>query len=442
MQKNVDNYKLINNQTKSKNFMKIKHNHFNKIKICDKLITIGDNMKEEIKKKKKKNNKATFNLLEVIVIIVMTSLVVGVSTGIVVYNNYYEIDKKNNKGNTNYLKEIEAAYNNILNSYVEKVDESELTNAAIKGMYSYLGDPYTSYLDEDSTTNLMDRLNGEYKGIGVEITSTESGTMVMTVFDGSPASKAGIMVGDIITKVGDTDVKNSTPSVVSNLIKSTNGTTTIEVLRGGVYKTLEINVEKVSIPSVSSNNFDGVGYIKITTFSNNTYEQFKTALSGLEKENIDSLVIDVRNNGGGFLNAAVDIAELFIEKGKNVYGLETKEKTEYYKDSTKESRNYKVGILMNSASASASEILAAALKESYGATLLGITSYGKGTVQETSELETGGMIKYTTAYWLTPNGNKINNVGLKPDVEITGDYTDDMDYESDTQLLTAIKNMK
>lgn len=422
--------------------MKIKHNHFNKIKICDKLNTIGDNMKEEIKKKKKKNNKATFNLLEVIVIIVMTSLVVGVSTGIVVYNNYYEIDKKNNKGNTNYLKEIEAAYNNILNSYVEKVDESELTNAAIKGMYSYLGDPYTSYLDEDSTTNLMDRLNGEYKGIGVEITSTESGTMVMTVFDGSPASKAGIMVGDIITKVGDTDVQNSTPSVVSNLIKSTNGTTTIEVLRGGVYKTLEINVEKVSIPSVSSNNFDGVGYIKITTFSNNTYEQFKTALSGLEKENIDSLVIDVRNNGGGFLNAAVDIAELFIEKGKNVYGLETKEKTEYYKDSTKESRNYKVGILMNSASASASEILAAALKESYGATLLGITSYGKGTVQETSELETGGMIKYTTAYWLTPNGNKINNVGLKPDVEITGDYTDDMDYESDTQLLTAIKNMK
>ena len=97
---------------------------------------------------------------------------------------------------------------------------------------------------------------------------------------------------------------------------------------------------------------------------------------------------------------------------------------------------------MNSASASASEILSAALKESYGATLLGITSYGKGTVQETSELETGGMIKYTTAYWLTPNGNKINNVGLKPDVEITGDYTDDMDYESDTQLLTAIKNMK
>ena len=422
--------------------MKIKHNHFNKSKICDKLIMIGDNMKEEIKKKKKKNNKATFNLLEVIVIIVMTSLIVGVSTGIVVYNNYYEIDKKNNKGNTNYLKEIEAAYNNILNSYVEKVDESELTNAAIKGMYSYLGDPYTSYLDKDSTSNLMDRLNGEYKGIGVEITSTEDGTMVMTVFDGSPASKAGIMVGDIITKVADTDVQNSTPSVVSNLIKSTNGTTTIEVLRGGVYKTLEINVEKVSIPSVSSNNFDGVGYIKITTFSNNTYEQFKTALSSLEKENIDSLVIDVRNNGGGFLNAAVDIAELFIEKGKNIYGLESKEKTEYYKDSTKESRNYKVGILMNSASASASEILAAALKESYGATLLGLTSYGKGTVQETSELETGGMIKYTTAYWLTPNGNKINNIGLKPDVEITGDYTDDMDYSSDTQLLTAIKNMK
>lgn len=405
-------------------------------------------MKEEkinnknIKNKKIKKNKATFNLLEVIVVIVMTSLVVGVSTGIVVYNNYYEIDKKNNQSNKNYLKEIESAYKNIVNSYVEKVDEEELTNAAIKGMYSYLGDPYTSYLDEESTSNLMDRLNGEYKGIGVEISKLESGTTIMSVFKDSQADKAGILVGDIITKVDGIDVTSMSVSEVSNLIKSKDGKTPIEVLRGGIYKTLEINVEKVIIPSVSSYNFDGVGYIKITTFSNNTYEQFKNALTSLEKEKIDSLLIDVRNNGGGYLNAAVDIAELFVEKGKKIYGLETKEKMDYYIDNTKESRSYKVGILMNSSSASASEILASALKESYGATLLGITSYGKGTVQETSELDTGGMIKYTTAYWLTPNGNKINNVGISPDIEITGDYTDGMEYEDDTQLLTAIKNMK
>lgn len=398
------------------------------------------NMPKEKKIKNKKDKTATFNLIEVIVIIIMTSLVVSVSTGIIVYKNYYKIDKTSS--NKDYLKELEYAYNNILNSYVEKVDEKELTNAAIKGMYNYLGDPYTSYLDKDSTDNLMDRLKGEYKGIGVEITTNESGTVVMTVFENSPAEEAGIMVGDIITKVKGIDVNGKTTSEVSNMIKSTNGNVEIEVNRGGITKTLTLKVSTVSIKSVIKNKYDKTGYLRIETFSNTTYKQFKENLETLEKDGIENLIVDVRNNGGGFLNSAVEIAELFVEKGKPIYGLQTKDKKEMYKDTTKEKRDYKVMVLINGGSASASEVLAAALKESYGATLLGTKSYGKGTVQDTSELESGGMIKYTTAYWLTPKGVTINEKGLTPDIEVTGSFKDGMTLENDVELQTAINNLK
>lgn len=390
--------------------------------------------------KNKKDKTATFNLIEVIVIIIMTSLVVSVSTGIIVYKNYYKIDKTSS--NKDYLKELEYAYNNILNSYVEKVDEKELTNAAIKGMYNYLGDPYTSYLDKDSTDNLMDRLKGEYKGIGVEITTNESGTVVMTVFENSPAEEAGIMVGDIITKVKGVDVNGKTTSEVSNMIKSTNGNVEIEVNRGGITKTLTLKVSTVRIKSVIKNKYDKTGYLRIETFSNTTYKQFKENLETLEKDGIENLIVDVRNNGGGFLNSAVEIAELFVEKGKPIYGLQTKDKKEMYKDTTKEKRDYKVMVLINGGSASASEVLAATLKESYGATLLGTKSYGKGTVQDTSELESGGMIKYTTAYWLTPKGVTINEKGLTPDIEVTGSFKDGMTLENDVELQTAINNLK
>lgn len=398
------------------------------------------NMQKEKKIKNKKDKIATFNLIEVIVIIIMTSLVVSVSTGIIVYKNYYKIDKTSS--NKDYLKELEYAYNNILNSYVEKVDEKELTNAAIKGMYNYLGDPYTSYLDKDSTDNLMDRLKGEYKGIGVEITTNESETVVMTVFENSPAEEAGIMVGDIITKVKGVDVNGKTTSEVSNMIKSTNGNVEIEVNRGGITKTLTLKVSTVSIKSVIKNKYDKTGYLRIETFSNTTYKQFKESLETLEKDGIENLIVDVRNNGGGFLNSAVEIAELFVEKGKPIYGLQTKDKKEMYKDTTKEKRDYKVIVLINGGSASASEVLAAALKESYGATLLGTKSYGKGTVQDTSELESGGMIKYTTAYWLTPKGVTINEKGLTPDIEVTGSFKDGMTLENDVELQTAINNLK
>ena len=403
-------------------------------------------MKKKIKENKKiKNGKersASFNLLEVIIIIIMTSLVVGVSTGVIVYKNY-KSDVGITESDGKYFKELKKAYDNIINGYVEKVDEAKLIDAAIEGMYNYLGDPYTSYIDQSSTDDLTDRLNGKYTGIGVEITKIEEGIIVINVFENGPAYNAGIEPGDILVKLNGNDITNSSAADVSNSIKNSNQSSVeLSVLRDGITITKTVNIKNVNVPSVSKENFNDIGYIKIDTFSNTTYTQFKEALEALEKNNINGLVIDVRNNGGGYLNSAAEIAELFIEKGKNIYGLENKKGKTFYEDNTKTQRNYKIAVLINSSSASASEILASALKESYGATIIGTTSYGKGTVQETSKLSSGGMVKYTTAYWLTPNGNSVNNVGIKPDIEIILDKTDEYQYETDNQLQGALNAVK
>ena len=406
----------------------------------DKLTKVKEGNKKTKKIPKtnnKKNKTVSFNLLEVIVIILITSLVVAVSTGVIVYQNYNEIDDSvSNGSNKDYLKELETAYNNILNSYVEKVDQKKLTNAAIDGMYKYLGDPYTSYLDEETTADLTDRLKGEYKGIGVEITKVDEGILVANVFEKSPAEQAGILIGDLIIKVNGESTLDKTVKEVSNIIKNSDEEIKITVQRSGIEKEISVKSRKVDITSVEKDKIDNVGYLKITAFSNTTYKQFREALESLEKEGINGLVIDLRDNGGGYLNPAVEIAEMFVEKGKNIYGLESKSNVEMYKDSTSESRNYKVSIIMNGSTASASEILSAALKESYNAITVGTTSYGKGTVQDTNKLSTGGMVKYTTAYWLTPNGNKINGKGITPDINIENKEGEDLEL---TAAINAVK---
>lgn len=399
-----------------------------------------------VKSQKNTKRSASFSLLEVIVIVIMTALVVGVSSSLIVYNNYNKINSNYSGNNKEEIDKFIEAYNNILDSYVEKVDGSDLIDEAIKAMYEHLGDPYTSYLDKNTTETLEEQLNGEYQGIGVEISKeyTTGYILVIDVFKNSPADEAGLKPGDLISSVNGENTATKSAEEVSNLIKGSQiENVKIGYIRNEEERTTTVVVKNVIIPSIQAENFDGVGYIYIETFSNTTYSQFKKALENLENEKIKSLIIDVRDNTGGYLDAATKIAELFIEKGKIIYQLEKQGKIDrVHKDETEEKRNYEVTILINSSSASASEILAAALKESYGAKLIGEISYGKGTVQETEKLENGEMLKYTTAYWLTPNGMKINNVGLIPDIEVKlGEY-DTYSYEVDTQLQKAIETVK
>lgn len=394
----------------------------------------------------KSNNKATFKLWEVILITLVSSLVMSLSTGYVVFRSKDKVPKTDSK----YINEFISSYNNIINNYYadkdEKIDESALIDAAINGMLSYLKDPYTTYLNENNTNLLTDSLNGTYEGIGVEVNNTIDNTIeIVNVFANSPADKAGIIAGDIILKIDDVDLADKDASEAVNLIKENKaGKINISVKRNNEILSFNLQKSTLNIPIVSkeifNNNNKKIGYIQIAKFTDTSYEQFSESLDLLEDSFIDSLIIDVRNNTGGYLSSATNIAELFLEKGKVIYSLENKLSKDVTKDVTEEARDYKVIVLMNKGTASASEVLAAALKYSYNAILIGTQSYGKGKVQRTATLNDGSMYKYTSARWLTPKGDCIDNIGLSPDilVEQSEEYMNNPSFENDNQLQTAI----
>lgn len=389
-----------------------------------------------------KDKKPTFELWEVLVITLVSSVIMGLSTGYVAYRSN---TKYVNTGNE-YINELVKSYNNITANYYDNIDEKSLVDAAINGMLNYLGDPYTTYLDKTNTNSLTDALAGTYEGIGIEVSKNENNEIeVKTVFDDTPSSEAGLLVGDVILKINEEDVTTKTTTDAVAIIKSSKSSNIkLQIKRNEEIKDIDVVRKELYLPVVSSEllsqNDKNIGYIAVEKFSETVFEQFSKELNKLEKNSLDGLIIDLRNNTGGFLVGATKMAELFLEKGKVIYSLQSKLDNEVTKDETDEKRDYKVYILVNKSSASASEILAAALKYSYGAKLVGTTTYGKGKVQKTSKLSDGTMYKYTSAKWLTPNGDCIDGIGLSPDlnVELSEEYANNMTKENDNQLQMAL----
>lgn len=397
-----------------------------------------------------KSSKKTFkgyNIVEVIIIIIITSLVSAITTGIIINNNsrttsgstYSELLKDDN------VKDFLNVYSSIINGYYENVDKEAAMDSAIDGLMTYLGDKYTTYLDSTDTDTLNSKLAGEYTGIGVSL--AEDG-IINEVFDDSPAQKGGLEVADQIIAVNDNDVQDKTNAEIASLIKETDASSIkITVLRNKEQYSYQIDIDTLYIPAITSKVYEQnnkkIGYIYISTFSSSLVDQVNNALTKLEGQNIDSLIIDVRGDGGGYLSSASGVASLFLEKGKTIYSLETKDNTTSTYDETTESRSYPIIVLIDSGTASASEILASSLKDSYNATLIGITSYGKGKVQQTYQMEDGSMVKYTSAKWLRPNGECIDGVGITPDINIELEYTKDEDGNvtsyTDTQLNKALE---
>lgn len=401
--------------------------------------------KEKQKKLKSNNGIQGFKLYEVIIITIITGILCSIATGFIFYKKYETsaIASYENLSNNKNVNEFLQVYASIIKEYYQDVNEEELVDSAINAMFSYLGDNYSEHLSKDETSSLLEQLAGEYQGIGVEIYQDK---IIYNVLDDSPAKEAGLQKGDKIIKVNNEDVSEKDNSYVATKIKNENDKVEITVLRNNEEKKVTVKKDKLYIPSVTSKVIEEenkkIGYIDITTFSNTTSKQVKKALLSLENDNIDSLVIDVRNNAGGYLISAKEIASMFLEKGKIIYSLQEKDKTQTYKDNTSEKRDYPVVVLINEYSASASEILTSALKESYNATLVGKKSYGKGKVQQTLNLEDGSMAKYTTAKWLTPNGKCIDGVGITPDYEIDLDVDENNQTIVDTQLNKAIEILK
>lgn len=404
------------------------------------MLEKGYAMDNELKENKQ------FKTSELIVLILIT-LIIGFILGMSIFKAFSE-DKNEKNINTSdiALSKFIENYNYIVNNYYGELDREELIASAISGMIDSIDDPYTTYIDETDSNTFNTTLEGSFEGIGVEvINDSDNNIIVYRVLEDSPASKAGIQSMDIIKSINGTSLENTKTSDFVSIIKKSDLTTfELKLIRNNEEINLKVNRERVTIKSVSSEIFEKnnkkIGYIYMSIFANNSYMQFKNELNKLEENNIEGLIIDVRSNTGGYLTSAENIISLFLDSSHVIYQTEDKEGVEKFYSHGTTTKKYPIIILTNEASASASEILTAALKEEYGAISVGKTTYGKGTVQELKTLPDGEQYKFTTKKWLTPNGTWINETGIPVDIEIefNKDYYDNPIYENDNQLQTAI----
>lgn len=385
-----------------------------------------------------KNSKG-FNLISVIIIICITSVVSAVTAGIIVTNNYnlsYS-DLSNDKELTDFIK----AYSNIVNNYYEDVDKEKMLDSALNAMLNYLGDNYTTYLTDEQRKALEESLQGTYQGIGVEINKDR---VITKVTKNGPAEAAGLQAGDKFMSIDGTKLNDTDGNAVGLLIRGTDKKAVdIVVDRNGEELTFNVKIGTIEEPAIvygmQENN---IGYIQISKFSRPLTSQMENALKELEANGMEKLIIDLRNNTGGYLDSAETTASLFLKKGKLIYSLEDKNSKEDYYDQTETSRDYPIVVLINNNSASSAEILAAALKDSYGAVLVGQTSYGKGKVQQTYDMKDGSMAKFTSARWLRPTGDCIDKKGIKPDFEVAQTTQTNENGEEiiiDKQLVKALE---
>ena len=349
------------------------------------------------------------------------------------------------------VKKIDELMSYIDLYYNDDYDEGDIRNAIYAGTLEGLGDPYSVYYTADEYKDMQINTSGNYYGIGAAL-SQDAKTKEVTiskVYEGTPAEEAGLKDGDQIIKVNDTESTSKELSALVQEIRGEEGTTVhLQVYRASNNKTFEIDVERknVELPSITSKMLDGgIGYIQISEFQSKTDEQFKSALADLKKQGMKSLIVDVRSNPGGLINAASNILDQILPEGTVVY---TEDKYGKREDYTSDSNclDCPIAVLVNENSASASEIFAGAIKDYNYGTLIGTKTFGKGIVQTVFPLEDGDAVKITTAKYYTPKGNYIHGVGIEPDIELTYKYSGpedeayDMKYDNQVQKAIEVLN--
>lgn len=324
------------------------------------------------------------------------------------------------------LEKVKQAYNLILNSYVEKVGEEQLIEGAIQGMLVTLEDPYSVYMDKDAMKQFNESLESSFEGIGAEVSLEDGKVIIVSPFKDSPAEKAGLKSRDQIAKVDGESLEGLELYEATSKIKGKKGTkVTLEIIRQGLSKPLIVEVKRGAIPQITVHadlkrqSGKAIGYMEITSFSEDTANEFKKNLKALEKKGIEGLIIDVRGNPGGFLESVQEILKEFITKEKPYVQIEMRngEKKRFFSSLT-EAKDYPVAVLVDKDSASASEILAGAMQEAQGYAIIGEQTFGKGTVQKPVQIGDGSNIKLTLYKWLTPDGNWIHKKGIKPTLEV------------------------
>lgn len=343
-------------------------------------------------------------------------------------------------------------YRKIIDKYyLGDVDEEKIKEGAIKGYIEGLGDKYSEYISKEDMDDYMADTTGNFVGIGIYmVQDTKSNKiMVLSPIKGGPAEKAGIQPGDYIISVDDVDYAGDQMSVAANKIKGEAGTTVkIKILRDSETKEYELKREKITVNPVEGKVLDNnIGYLEFSSFDDGTAEEFKNKYEELQKQGITSLIIDLRNNGGGIVKEALEIADYILNKDDVIlYEVDKNDKETVEKSTNDPIINMPIVVLTNGNTASSSEILAGALKDHGKATIVGEKTYGKGVIQQLLTLPDGSGLKITSEEYLTPNKTKINGIGIEPDEQISLPDTVknvlNVEEKDDTQLQKAIETLK
>ena len=321
------------------------------------------------------------------------------------------------------LSKIELVYKTLMNGYVDKnISKENLINGALKGMSDAAGDPYTTYLVNEETAAIDETLTGSFGGIGAELRSENNKVIICNTREGTPSQKIGLQENDVILKVDGEDMEGKSISYVVSKVRGEVGTdVTLTIQRGSQELEVKITRAKISIETVKGTVDETdptIGHVKINSFAKNTAQEVENTVTDLRQKGVKKFIFDVRYNPGGLLDQALATSNMFVEEGKTILNIEDRNgKITAYKAS-KEYGTFKITepyvLLVNEGSASASEILAGALKESANAKLIGSKTYGKGTVQSVVDVSKNAELKYTTAKWLTPNETWIHKTGIEP----------------------------
>lgn len=398
--------------------------------------------------KKQKTN----SIYKTIMTILATAIVTFIVTTVWIYGSSTNGSTETAIGNATKSSSLSAKLsiirNKINQEYIGEIDENNLIEGAIKGYVAGLGDDYTEYLPKAEMTSFTEDIEGEFVGIGVYITKDTENNQILVygTIPGSPAESAGLKMGDIITSVDGVECNGDDYDTITNNIKGKEGSKVkIGILRETESLEFEIERKTVEVKHITFQKMENnIGYIYISSFEGEVSKEFKEAYNKLKNEGITSLIIDIRNNGGGVVDEAINIAETMTDKGQTLL-IESDKNGEELVITSEEDKiiTMPIILLINEYSASASEILAGILKENVeNATLIGNTTFGKGVIQTLYPLTDGSGIKITTNEYFTPNHNKINKIGVEPDVKVD-DYlfTGTLDMENDTQLKRAIEEL-
>lgn len=383
--------------------------------------------------------------------IACVTILVGFAGGFYFGNGSFELNQYTQASESLDMRPFWKVFNTLQEKHVspnssEKIDETELLYGAISGMVDAFGDSYTVFFTPEEKKQFNESIEGVFEGVGMEIGMQDSSLVVVAPLKGSPAERSGVEKGDIIVSVDGVDAYGMKIEEAVALIRGPKGTDVVlHVLKKDSTQPIKITITRdtINVPTLDTEIIDDVFIISFYSFGNTATREFKTAMNQFSRSGLDKLILDMRGNPGGYLDASVDIAGLFLPNGKAIviedFGPNTNQKILRSKGGTIWNTNNNMVVLIDEGSASASEIVAGALQEHGIAQLVGTQSFGKGSVQQLIDITSETALKFTIAQWLTPNGKSISDGGLTPDIEVEFDSQLYKEKQIDTQLQKALE---